>query len=233
MTEIGYPDFGRHKQTQLLPVIELNQNVVAEYLGPVYYIGDTPYMEIDWDCTGLSDHYFVQLIFSDDSAGVTGSGNSAVTTVPGYTGWIPYKSKGRYVQLEVQNKEATDTGNVIIYVRGADQPPGPYESQYQAVPLISSYTSGVAAGASEQVDATTTIPGPATLCFRQGNNNSWQGLLWYYDWDQTAWIRLAWLDGADYGQSATVQVNLPAAPVRVQMYNNDTVSRSLFFALTT
>ena len=231
---IGYPDFGRQVQSQAPPLLSFNANVQGQTLSSIVYCGDKPYIDINWDCTGLNDHYLVQLSFSDDAAGNVFSGASSLVTVPLKTGWLSYKAKGQYVQLIINNVNNTDTGPIIVELRGDNWPAGPYDSQSQAVPLCI-LSQSVAASSTVTITGATTIPGPATFFCGQGTAFAWQAALEYYDWTTQAWTSIVELHSTD-GDANTAtahRVNLPAAPVRIQITNSSTAAHTMHASVVT
>lgn len=229
---IGYPDFGRQTQTQGDALYSINQNVQAEDLFAILYCGDTPYLEIQWDTTGLNDHYLIQLSFSDDAAGNVFAGASSVVTVPTKTGWTSYKAKGQYVQLIIRNSENTDVAALSVTVRGTAWSAGPYDADALATPILL-FNASVGAGGSHTENAITTISGQATIYLHHSTNASWNASIDYFDWLSGTWLTFGQWDGQQFGTGGSFPIVLPAAPVRVKLSNSDTSARTMIACITT
>lgn len=229
---VGYPDYARRSEANVLPLISFSQVVNGQTLTAYEYVGDIPYLEIAWDTTGLGDNYQIQLSWSDDDQGNTFSGYSQITAGPSMTGWVSFKSKGRYVQLIVGNKQNVDVSPITIYVRGSDTPPGPYDSGYQAAPLLL-YNASVSASSSHTENAVTVIGGRATIYLHHATNASWNASIDYWDYVGAQWLTFGQWDGSEFGTGGSWPIVLPMAPVRVKLTNSDTSGRTMIAAITT
>jgi len=229
---IGYPDFGRKVQTQDSALYSIAENVQGETLYAIQYCGDTPYIEIQWDTTGLSDNYLIQLSFSDDDAGNVFAGSSSVVTIALRTGWISFKAKGQYVQLIIDNPASTDTAPIVVTARTSLWPAGPYDASSLAAPILL-FNGGVAAGGNHIQTAVTVIGGPATLFLHHATNNSWHANIEYWDWASGSWLTFGQWDGTTFNTGGSFPIQLPAAPIRVSLTNSDTSGRSMIASITT
>lgn len=84
----------------------------------------------------------------------------------------------------------------------------------------------IAAGASTYVLPNGCSGGMVTIAVTNGANSSWFCPVDYYQASSATWMQLYLIDGAVYGVSSIVNVALPSAPIRLQPFNTDSVSRT-------
>lgn len=226
----GYPDFGRTVQTNVLPLIVVNAVVGGSDVLPAEYIGDLGYVDVFANTAGLNDHYSIGLRWWDNPGETTYAGQDNFVTGPGMETGIQYKARGRYLSAIVANNDATDVNPVQVYFRGTNAQARVNAGNQQSLPLIIT-DSTLGAGAGVNVNAFTVVPGPAMFAVQHNSNASWDAELQYWATATKSWQRFAHYNGTVIGQSLIAPVVLPAAPVRMNLVNNDTVGRTMFASL--
>lgn len=227
----GYQDFGRTVQTNVLPLLVVNQVVGGSNVLPAEYVGDIGFIDVFADTAGLNDHYSIGLRWWDNANETTYAGQDNFVTGPGMETGIQYKARGRYLSAIVANNDATDVNPVQVYFRGSNAQARVNAGNQQAAPIAWTDQT-VNASSTVFVNATTVVPGPATLAVQHNTNNTWACELQFWNVAARAWQRFAHWDASSAGQSLITGVTLPAAPVRIALINNETVNRTMFASLT-
>lgn len=228
----GYADFGRTVQTNVLPLIAVNQVVGGTFTTPAQYVGDLGYLDVLADTTNLANNYSVTLQYWDDVAKTVFAGQDVFGCVPNAVNRIQYKSGGRYVCVIVGNTQNTDVNSIRVYVRGTNAAAIAQPGHNQKTPLIL-IDQTIAAGANFSAHGATIAVGDATLAIQHNSNNSWTAELQYWDTGASVWVRFVHIDGSSYGQTYIGKVTLPASQVQLVLTNGDTVGRTMIGSLTT
>lgn len=230
MTEVGYQDFGRSVQTNLLPVITWNSVVGGSIVTAAEYIGDLGYVDVFVQAAGLNNNYSIGLRWWDDPSLFAFAGQDIFIVGPGMDCRMQYKCGGRYVQLVLGNNVATDVNPLVVYVRGTNAQHLFLPGQRQSNPLILADQT-INAGASVSFLSDDIAPGPAVVSIFHGSNNTWSAELDYWEFTANSWQRFVSFQGATLGMACAVPVILPAAPTRLTLTNADTVNRTMYAAL--
>ena len=224
---VGFKDWQRtthYAGQQKLTLTEL----IAEgntYDTGAIYVGD--YASIIVACNTLlhNGYYGVQIGWYEDqaltsqivtSAFVTTNGGQLALTYPVITPWI---------KVEIVNYNDPSGQNFFLnmFATNASLPdPGTSQSTY---PIITAHTS-VGAGATDLIYATTLYRGPASFNVHKGTDGSWYASLDYWNKNTSSWFQLATMNDGGSSQQGNITVGVPATPLRVQVHNTGTSSRT-------
>ena len=227
---VGYPDYQRLSLAggyELYSATNktITQNVVL-FQG---YVGTWPYLNIDLDVNGGTDHvqvfvsYFSDATFSNNVGFryLTRAGNSfSSTQVANLSAWaqVGYHSKSG--------------GNVNFNNFGVYATTGPVagnnlQSQYKPVAYLN---ESVGAGSTAITDPSFVIPGPAVFSV-SATGTTWYAELRYYDWDTDSILLITHIDQTIYAKGGVWTVGLPDAPVEIALHNGDSADKTMRMSL--
>ena len=228
---IGYTDFGR--QTRQTGVQTINYSAVVS--GPVttgiQYCGDYGLLDVTVDCTNLADHYLVTATFYDDALGADFLYTFAFCTVPGTPNGLQIPAPGQYVKLQINNLEATDVNAFTLRARSTNQRhPNPWGAYSNIIPFLHNVSIG--AGVVRTDNLVHLLTGPVILCATGEGSGTWHIYLDYWNFGSKTWVTFWRYDTGGNTNGIDLPINLPPAPVRVNMSNDGTSSHQFLYSIT-
>jgi len=227
---VGNPDWQRR----------YNISAVALYTGSFSDAGTT--------ATGTLDtNGYTYLLVSTNSnlsaatnlITITWYQDAARTIFLGTTDYVPVPSTFTCQRVPVLTRYCTLTTTYISGTTGQQIVWNIYGSTSTDDNLLSTETSrplvyfngNVNSGAVQTSPLTGMYGGKVTLSMGSLTNNKWDANLQYYDRNALTWNSFLLIFGSDKGIFWSQEVRLPYSPVRVNMANDDTVTRQLIFSV--
>ncbi len=229
---IGFSDWGRQTVEQGPQVIVVNQVVNAAINTPFAYLAHYPFMNISADTSGLADHYLVQVARANDSGGVVSTGLQKFTLGPGGRSQFQLPALGNWAQLIVTPKAGTDVSPVVIRALAASGGAAKLGLPFTPGPFAT-FNGAIAAGATQVLAPTSTVPGDAVLAVGANADKPWHAGLFYWDFTTGGLVQFMRLDAILYHNAAVVPVLLPPAPIELDVTNDDVAANTFHVSIVT
>ena len=226
MTVTDYPDYNRQVIQSGMNVHNHEQIITTPYTSAKFFVGLYGYLDFIYDFSSNTDIYQVTVNWYLYSTSGTVAFTSNMVIGVGFSGAIVIPVFAQYMSYTITPKAGTDTNAVAWHVQGTNF----YHTSTDystASGRISHGFSTIAAGGNYDIFPSFLAPGPATWGVEQAANSSWHANISTYDFSTGTYWHAVSAFGSDAGMSYAVRLSLPPAPVRIRMYNDDTVSRAM------
>lgn len=227
---IGNPDWQRRYVTSAVPIFDL---VYPDNVNGVSGVQDSN----GYQYLVVSTSGFNSLVYAHVK--VDWFQDQAATLAMGVTDWtIPPQSFivtkvpviTRFYKVEIGPVGGTTGNNVTCVTYGTNLDQENLLTQNTAIPLGWG-TPNVAAGATSTTILGGGFGGRVSVFVGQQTNNKWTAWLEYYDWTTQAWNKFWIMHGTDRGMSFRDDANLPYAPIRMNVRNDDTVAQGITWSV--
>lgn len=225
----GYPDWQRIQTRVPLPVLNnpsVSLDGSAKALG-TFFVGNTPYLAIIMTVLATGGGMRLRLIWQETpditskisvNDYVLPDTNTLTTTVVTRAPWVSVEA----FLVDTTTAEA----NVVVQPTFA---PPTHDTPFNPV-IIQVFGSTVAAGATDTIESSVTIPGPAQISL---SFNATQWVLLLQELGSTGtWIDYAEWNGFSARQFLETRIALPKSAMRVRFSNNDASGHGLHLMIT-
>lgn len=227
---IGNPDWQRRYDFSAAPLYQATFNTRISSVGPRVDANGYTNLILSVQAAGSTANNWVEIFFYPDGGTSTQVATIAVNLVPNSQSSFKMPVEARFFQVQNNYITGPAGGSAIITVYGTNDPNQNLLTQNTDQRQIGG-NSGIAAGVTYTLTSNGTYGGPATIMFADDGNNKWFGTAEYYDRVAVAWVRFLFVFGADHGQSWIQDVNIPYAPVRLNITNQDTVTHGMYLSM--
>lgn len=224
---VGFPDWGR--QTHPAGVLKASLNVVVAHgvnqSTPVVFVGDYSYINLTVNANLLASFYEVIVSWFTDSTGGTAVTTGSLSIPPTSQSSLQIPVVTPWVSFTIVNLTVTVDPAILLYAYATLARSPDVRARDLAIPFLEWHGSIAAAG-TQQVFSLATAAGPAVLYGRHTANNLWSVLLNYWRYTDQTWQPLVSITGSTVGTEDCRTIALPAAPIRMDVTNSDTVART-------
>lgn len=227
---IGFPDFGRQTKQAGVTQVTVFQVITTSFFSPAQFIGDYGLLDVQAYCVNLADFYRVTAFFYDDSAATQLIYSYNFVTVPGVNNGLQIPAPGQYVRMFIEAANGTDVNPFTLRAISTNQRhPNPWYAYNSVPPFIQNVLIG--AGAVRTTSIGQLITGPVVLCATGEGSGTWHIYLDYFDFATKTWITFWRYDTGGNTNGIDLPINLPPAPVRVNMSNDGTGSHQFLYSI--
>ncbi len=222
---VGFPDYGRQTPTAGAQLLVVDQVVNAQLVTPTAFCGNYPFINVSALGGANTDQYDVEVTFIQGPGLVTfqfpyrvtfGGGWGLAVQVPVLTNWF---------FVTIIPKAGNDAQALVMTFTGS-QGYSPRLHYSGALGNGVEIQSNQSWNAAEIKTFFTNVVhnSDAVFSIQQSTNNKWHAILRYYDISTNTFIIFAQIEGAAEGQSWNGHILLPAAPIQLDVTNDDTVA---------
>lgn len=227
---IGNPDWQRRYTVSAVPLLSLTYSDTTNANSPLVDSNGFQSLLVTTDA-GLSSVYSrMQVLWYQDANATQFLGVTDWVNGPGAFITLKVPLATRYFKLAIGPVGGVTGGTIKAVVYGTNSDQENLLTQNTAIPLLWANPT-IAAGATDTQTLGGMFGGTAMVMVDDGGNNLWTATLQYYDWSTQSFKSFWRARGAATGQTITQMVNLPYAPVRLQVTNNDTAAHTFIESL--
>lgn len=225
---VGFPDWSRLQMQGGQELYAAQFNPAGDLFTPVLDALGFAYVQVNFNDLGNVAHKQLTIRFYNDNGGTSQINSKSWIVVPGSEDFKTIPCMGRFFNIEMHSLETPvgEVSDVIIYGSNALVPG--FSTNQPSTPLIW-FRGTIGAGATQNVFASGTHEGPATLSVVATSTTAWNASLQFWSPITLALNTFQYGTGAQFGNGWTQRVSLPPAPCVLSVQNTDTVGR--FFAL--
>jgi hypothetical protein len=221
----GFPDYQRVSAQAGDTIYSVQQVLSTNIQSPVLDAHGYGYLDFSVNYLGGVSFFWIQLAWKVNADGTGEVSTYAFTPTPGGEQTLQIPVVSRYFVFSAHVISGPGTEAPFISVFGTQVAHANSLNSQPAQPFLIGAQS-IAAGANAEFVGTTTIQGGALLCITDSGDNNWFALVQYFDKDTAAWTTFLTLFGANYGQTATLMIGVPPAPIRVEVHNTGTAAHT-------
>lgn len=229
---IGNPDWQRRYVTSAVPILTAT---IADDTNRVTGIADSngyEYLVVSTHDPGATTFKHIKVDWFQDQNATLQMGDTDWTIPPNSFNVVKVPVITRFYKIEIGPVGGASGNNTTLVVYGTNADQENLLTQNTAIPFIHAEPT-IAAGATDTETATGIFGGNAMLMISDNGNNLWNASVQYYDWTTSAWATFWKGFGSFFGQTATQNIILPYAPIRVQTTNTDSAAHGFFIAVVT
>lgn len=227
---IGNPDWQRRYVFSAQPLLTTSFTAgITSSIGILDSNG-FQYLLFNYNSGGTTAFQLFQILWYKDAAGTVQVSNTEFFPVPNSSGVQRVPVMSRYYKVFCTFISGAVGGNISLLVYGTNADLDNTLTQNTSEPLNN---GGVTLGAGlSQTNPFSGMYGGRVVCMiDQGVTNKWSVEVDYFDPNTKAWTEFFQIYGADHGLSFNGDMILPYAPVRLIVFNNDTVARAISWAV--
>lgn len=220
---IGSPDYVRRFGVSGVTLFTQTLNNDTNHVSSVLDTNGFPSLVVTVHNLAVSDFVQSGIEWFADAAGTIALETSVWVPMPGGSVALHIPVLSRYFEYIQFNLAGADGTTSTVNIYGTSLPFVNVCNQNKFQPLCS-VNATIASSAIQTQQLLRMFPGEAMITIDDNVNNKWTCWMEYWDATLKAWTQFWSAHGTDKGQGWTERVILPAAPVRVKVRNDDTVS---------
>jgi hypothetical protein len=228
---IGAADFQSYAQWRDAPMIAqfgASFPAGATFYGP-FLIGNFASLAVV--ATAGGNAAFVQVTFSDDSAGLNAAQTITWSLAANTSMSVAIPALGTYAKVTYNNSGAgASTGTLYMYATNLANGAPYYQAQNSGKPLLAGSVS-IGASSSSAVAATQLFAGPALFSVANSATNKWHALVDYWDDALLAFTQFCAFDGTNLALRFTAPLILPPSIINCTIFNDDTAAHNFVWSI--